>query len=392
MSSHAYSRPRDRYAFEVAIICALSLEADAMIALFDDFWEREEQFEKADGDTNSYTIGRLGQHHVVLVHMSRMGKISAANAAANLRSSFPRIRLALLVGICGAVPFMDGGKREIILGDVIISTQVIQTDFGSQYSDEFVRKNTVQDNIGRPSLEIQGFLASLQNKHAQAVLEAQIQKSLIDIKVSRYPGAHEDKLFETTYRHKHQHAEACAICGKCANPEDRVCVNALKLLCAELDCDPSHLILRARIQKVIDEASSASICNPMVHFGAVASGDQVIKSAQHRDRIADRENVIAFEMEGAGLWEIIPTIAVKGVCDYADSHKNKGWQLHAAMTAATCAKGILQVWRPTVKSTQDGHHNSVPVPSPMHQVFNGNFTAGKNIHNSGNYTAESINF
>lgn len=83
MSSHAYSRPRDRNAFEVAIVCALSLEADAMIALFDDLWEREEQYEKADGDTNSYTIGRLGSHDVLLVHMSRIGKGSAANVAAN---------------------------------------------------------------------------------------------------------------------------------------------------------------------------------------------------------------------------------------------------------------------------------------------------------------------
>jgi nucleoside phosphorylase len=49
----------------------------------------------------------------------------------------------------------------------------------------------------------------------------------------------------------------------------------------------------------------------------VASGYQAIKSAQHRDRIADKENVIASEMEGAGLWKTITTILVKGVCGYA---------------------------------------------------------------------------
>lgn len=59
---------------------------------------------------------------------------------------------------------------------------------------------------------------------------------------------------------------------------------------------------------------------PAVHFGGLASGDQVIKSALHRERIAKEEEVINFEMEGAGLWDMIPTIVVKGVCDYADSH------------------------------------------------------------------------
>lgn len=81
-------------------------------------------------------------------------------------------------------------------------------------------------------------------------------------------------------------------------------------------------------------------------------------------------------------------IEVKGVSDYADSHKSKGWQLYAAATAA-CAKGLLRTWRPTMKPAQDGCHNG---PSTIHQAFNGNFMAGKNIHNGGTYTAESINF
>ncbi|KAF7125450.1 hypothetical protein CNMCM5793_001628 [Aspergillus hiratsukae] len=178
---HAYSRPRDRNAFEVAIICALTVEADAVITLFDDFWERDEQYEKVNGDANSYTIGRLGQHHVVLVHMYRMGKVPAANVAANLRSSFPRIRLGVLVGICGGVPFIDGGKAEIILGDIVISTQIVPTDFGRQYSDSFVRKDTSEDNLGKPSPEIGGFLMSLQNRAAQIKLEDHIRSNLVTI-------------------------------------------------------------------------------------------------------------------------------------------------------------------------------------------------------------------
>jgi len=59
--------------------------------------------------------------------------------------------------------------------------------------------------------------------------------------------------------------------------------------------------------------------------------------------------VIAFEMEGAGIWDEVPSIVVKGVCDYADSHKNKDWQDYAAATAASACKAILEKYIRTDK-------------------------------------------
>jgi hypothetical protein len=37
-------------------------------------------------------------------------------------------------------------------------------------------------------------------------------------------------------------------------------------------------------------------------------------------------------------------LVIKGVCDYADSHKNKRWQGYAAATAAAVTKGFLENW------------------------------------------------
>ena len=34
---------------------------------------------------------------------------------------------------------------------------------------------------------------------------------------------------------------------------------------------------------------------------------------------------------------------IRGICDYADSHKNKRWQVYAAGTAAAYAKEVLSV-------------------------------------------------
>ncbi|KAH8802951.1 hypothetical protein F5884DRAFT_756257 [Xylogone sp. PMI_703] len=67
-----------------------------------------------------------------------------------------------------------------------------------------------------------------------------------------------------------------------------------------------------------------------------------MKSGEDRDSIAKEEGILAFEMEGAGVWDEIPCIVIKGVCDYADSHKHKKWQNFAAVTTAAAMKALLE--------------------------------------------------
>lgn len=140
----------------------------------------------------------------------------------------------------------------------------------------------------------------------------------------------DDVLFESSYVHKHyEQASPCCCDG------DSICEGALDTSCADIGCKDSEVRRRR---------SEADIS---MHIGRVASADTVMKSAQHRDKITKRERAIAFEMEAAGVWDIIPCIIIKGVCDYADSHKNKSWQKYAAATGASAAKAFLEDWRPT---------------------------------------------
>lgn len=80
---------------------------------------------------------------------------------------------------------------------------------------------------------------------------------------------------------------------------------------------------------------------PQAHYGLIASGNQVMKDGLTRDRLAKELGVICFEMEAAGLMDHFPCLVIRGICDYADSHKNKRWQKYAAMTAAACAKELF---------------------------------------------------
>lgn len=320
---HRPPRPTSRRGFDIAIICALTLEADAIDALFDTYWDDEgPPYDKAPGDPNVYSTGVIGRHNVVLAHMSGMGKISAALVASRCQTSFPNIKLALVVGICGVVPF-DSGDKEILLGDVIISDGVVQYDLGRHMSDRFERKDTLLDNLGRPNVEIRTILAKLKGLRGRRQLYGDMLNSLDTLQrepmlAAGYPGKASDILYEAKYQH-----------------EDR------DRTCDELGCNGTILV-RERLQNSQDDD-----LQPVVHFGLIASGDSVMRSGEDRDAIAQREGVIAFEMESAGIWDIFPCVVIKGACDYADSHKSKAWQKYAAATAAACAKAFLGQWTPS---------------------------------------------
>ncbi|KAK5695709.1 hypothetical protein LTR17_024455 [Elasticomyces elasticus] len=67
-----------------------------------------------------------------------------------------------------------------------------------------------------------------------------------------------------------------------------------------------------------------------------------MKSAHRRDKLIKDDRVIGFEMERPGAWEILPTIVVKCVVDYAVSHKNKQWREYPAAQAALCAAAVVE--------------------------------------------------
>ena len=336
------SQPRDRTDFKIAIICALPLEASAVNALFDKRWD-DQIYDEAPRDSNTYSTGVIGHHNVVLVHMSNMGKVDASTAAAGLRASFQGIQLALVVGICGGAPFGNQLSEDILLGDVVISEGLVQYDLWRQFpNNRFVRKDRPLDNLPRPARKIRTALAKLQTEQGHVWLQNKTSEHLSVLRqrlsddMVTYPGVTEDRLFRSLYPHKHHGPLECAICAN-GDGRDDVCDKAVGMNCEELKCHERELVFRRRLSQPY---------SPVVHFGLIATGDTVMKSGEDRDDIATRDGVIAFEMEGAGVWENFPaSLIIKGVCDYADSHKNKKWQNYAATTAAAVAKGFLENWK-----------------------------------------------
>jgi hypothetical protein len=84
--------------------------------------------------------------------------------------------------------------------------------------------------------------------------------------------------------------------------------------------------------------------NIVVHYGTIASSNQVMRDGVTRDRVSSElGSVLCFEIGAAGLMNSFPCLVIRGICDYADSHKNKRWQPYAAATAAVYTKEVLSV-------------------------------------------------
>ncbi|KAL4927039.1 uncharacterized protein BDV17DRAFT_292932 [Aspergillus undulatus] len=58
-------------------------------------------------------------------------------------------------------------------------------------------------------------------------------------------------------------------------------------------------------------------------------------------------------MEAAGFMDSLPSLVVRGISDYANSHKHKDWQPYAALAAAAYAKELLPVVPPHLPVEED---------------------------------------
>ena len=198
------------------------------------------------------------------------------------------------------------------------------------------------DSLSPPRAEIRAMLAKLRTQRNKNLLHDKLAKNIDGLcrklgpRGTRYPGTKLDQLFRPSYQHRHHELSDCKVCTG-----GIICGIAQKMSCQQLGCDQTYLVSRQRLSMTENTTSAAS---PKIHFGRIASGDTVMKSGEDRDKIPEEEDVIAFEMESAGIWDIFPCLVIKGVCDYADSHKNKTWQPYAAAAAAACMKALLDFW------------------------------------------------
>lgn len=348
--------------YRVGWICALPIEMAAAQAMLD---KHHECLPNRPNDNNTYTLGSIGQHNIVIVCLPTggYGNNNAAIVASNMYRSFPSINVCLMVGIGGGVPGKSDvrlgdvvpekndvrlgdvvpGKCDVRLGDVVVGSKVVQYDIGKTGPHGFQR-------TGAPHLPPYAIRTAVSKLRANHESNPSNLSNFLSEMCGRHPSmtryvhrdSLQDRLFDSTYDH----------IGTTSNCDS---------------CDESKLLKR----------HARSDDSPVIHYGVIASGNQVMRHAKTRDQLAEELGAVCFEMEAAGLMEAFPCLVIRGISDYADSHKNKQWQEYAAATAAAYAKDLLSVT--STVEIQRVSAVAVDTATGMYYIFAPRFTSQTHI-------------
>ncbi|AEO53661.1 hypothetical protein MYCTH_23848, partial [Thermothelomyces thermophilus ATCC 42464] len=307
----------------VAWICILPCEFDAAKVLLD---ARYDDVTSATGE--KYVLGRMGRHNVVIgcFPAGFLGTAQAARAALSIKYEFPNVRFCLLVGVAGGCPDPKDKDKDVRLGDVVVSEPkgnrggVVKVDAGKNTDGGFKIFSHLNKVHGELLSAIQSLKSDHRTKRTRAMDEymSAAMASSEDYSDPGYfkrPPPESDRLFRSDYPHPSGEPD----CKNCSN---------------------DHVLSRQQRAQV-GGGRSAAADSPKIWYGTIGTGDHVLRSARERDRLSREEGILCVEMEAGGVMETLPALVVRGVCDYADSHKNKQWQPYAALAAAAYAKDLL---------------------------------------------------
>ncbi|KAJ5337170.1 uncharacterized protein N7506_005192 [Penicillium brevicompactum] len=307
-------QPRElprRQDFRVGWIAALYKEYLAARQVLDEQYD-DLEVSRHKGDSNHYTFGRVGKHYVVIASLPTgvPGTHSASSVANGMMNSFPLVRFVLMVGIAGGAPTNDNDVR---LGDVIIGTRTIPYSFIRQHQN---RRENIGDNVVS-SRDLLSTVSNVQAKITEGTvnlddtISSRFNKTEEIIDIFQRPEPESDRLCQSDYLH-------APLCD-----------------CLSVSPGNSNALIQRQQRK--------SYAKVKVHFGSIGSADIVLRDANERDRLSNQFEILCFEMESAGIClENLPILPIRGICDYADSHKNKKWQGYAAAVAAVYARCLLQ--------------------------------------------------
>ncbi|CAI6333723.1 unnamed protein product [Periconia digitata] len=307
-------------------------------------------------DENTYICGSISGHAVVIATcpQGETGNVNAGRLTGSLFKTFPSIRVAVLVGIGGGIPRTEEDAEDslnnIHLGDVVVGwpgdgkPACVYHDRGrSKPNGEFEMVGTMQS----PDWRLINALGILVSDH-------ELEKTTFDHQLARlrrhklhrrfaHPGVEHDRLFKASYSHVGNSKSNCAA------------------------CDYSQLVQRP--QRTEQEARGM-----VFHQGRVATGNSVIRDGKLRDDIGIRcDGALCVEMEAAGVDVNRRCLVIRGISDYADSHKSDLWQSHAAGNAAAFTRELLCRLQTTAVQEMQGVVEVAPwlVPLARPQSFVG---------------------
>ncbi|PVH92426.1 purine and uridine phosphorylase [Periconia macrospinosa] len=283
--------------YTVVIFCPLVVEMRAVFLMLDEHhqgvsWD-------APGQVASYILGRIGHHNVAIAGYpeGEFGMGVSGSMASEAMRDFPKLRAGFLVGVAAGIP---SSTSDIRFGDVAVAVPtddnsgIVGYDLVKVYDDKVEIKQWQNSTLSslRTIMRKMRVTGSDFTKHLSSAIS----------KDPDYARPYPPLPSEDWPAHKPQRKEKDG---------------------------------------------------PKVHYGAILSGNEMIKSKKRREELRDRHGGIAIEMAAAGMMTRLPVAVIRGISDFADASENKEWQPYAALTAAAYAKEMLLNMNPL-------HENKAP--------------------------------
>lgn len=310
--------------YTIGWICAISVEFQAAISMLDE--RHNGEFPILPGGNTVYTAGRIGGHKIVIARLpeQKTGNVASAGLMTQMKMSFRNLRFSFMVGIGAGVPGTNGCDPDVRLGDVVVafptdkSSGIVGYELGKETVEGFLKR---QDNSYRMDPLLQSTISLIKD---QSEVD-EINGFLEHLNLPTPPGLGKRKYGQETPSQTR---------SKLIHPIRNGYTDILYSI------DTGEVVVRPPRRTGED---------PVVHFGAIASGDKVVKSARQRDNLRDKYNILCIEMEAAGLRDSYPAAIIRGISDYADNHKNDHWQPYAAVVASAYAKEVILRLPPTLE-------------------------------------------
>ncbi|KAK8009153.1 hypothetical protein PG991_011704 [Apiospora marii] len=264
-------------------------------------------------DDNIYTFGTMAGHHVVIATCPQglTGNFNAGRVAGPMFKTFSSLRMTLLVGVGGGVPLgqpPDDPTKDVHLGDVVVG-------WPGDGRPACVCYDSEKFHLDRPDRILLNALAKLVSDHAMGQNTFQVYRNrLLESNHERkftFPGLHRDRLFQASHPHKGPKQNECA------------------------ECDRSELVRR----RVRTEKDAGRL---IFHQGRIAVGNTAIQDGTRRDQIREEcYGALCIDVEAAGIDASGRCLVIRGIADYADSHRDDTWRWYAAGNAALFARELL---------------------------------------------------
>ncbi|UKZ81806.1 hypothetical protein TrVFT333_009580 [Trichoderma virens FT-333] len=319
--------------YTIGWVCALRKEQTAATAMLDTI---HDDLSNPPNDPNAYTLGSIGKHNIVIACLpeGKYGANAAATTVTWMASTFPSVKFGLMVGIGGGIP-----SNKVRLGDVVVSKPdscfpgVIQWDLGK------IEQGGTIEHTGSLNNPPTALLTSLAKLGTKREMEGSQIPNHLAAMGDKWPSlaakyTRLESLRDTLFADDYPHIEG---------PITSDSAKGAQTYDTETDEEEGD-VKDCRFCD-ITQARKRKPRTTRIHHGLIVSGNMVIKDAQFRNQLNEKfsSKVLCVEMEAAGLMNDFPCLVIRGICDYADSHKNKTWQEYAAAVAAAFAKELLLV-------------------------------------------------